>query len=452
MSYSSQSAFVGSVCVALALITTALVSPAARAVPAFARKTGLACTACHEVWPRLNDFGQQYRDNGYRLKKDRDLPVQQDSSYWPITFRTTAGYQWLQQHLVPTDGDPAATQPGSTTAQTGTFGFTGLDIFSVGTLGDHLSYLITYTPGLTTAGFQLSPSNGDLESAWIGFNDVLGTSYLNFRVGKHALDLPIDEHRQITLTSGYNVYHFHPAGSRVSWSPGDNQPGLELYGHSDLSRLRYSVSLVNERDADVLSNNLVSTPVVWGHFTAQHVPASGIVASIKGGLFGSIGWHPTGAETITPAGGTPGPVQGTGNTHKKHYRYGAEGHVQLFSLVNPLTFTGVVWGSTEDAELTPGATQDAKFFGGFGEAVYTHNQRLSLIARYERIRTTQAAVATSTQANGDLTSFTAAIRHTFEITNRAGAALQLELTRSVVSRDGSLPETFTGLAAFDFAM
>ena len=61
-------------------------------------------------------------------------------------------------------------------------------------------------------------------------------------------------------------------------------------------------------------------------------------------------------------------------------------------------------------------------------------------------------MATSTQANGDLTSFTAAIRHTFEISNRTGAALQLELTRSVVSRDGSLPETYTGLAAFDFAM
>lgn len=47
----------------------------ALAIPAFARKTGLACSACHEVWPRLNDFGQLFRDNGYRLKRDRDAPM-----------------------------------------------------------------------------------------------------------------------------------------------------------------------------------------------------------------------------------------------------------------------------------------------------------------------------------------------------------------------------------------
>src|SRR5262249_47654987 len=66
-----------------------LFAPMARAVPAFARKTGFACSSCHEVWPRLNDFGQLFRDRGYRLERDRDAPVEQDSSYWPIALRTT---------------------------------------------------------------------------------------------------------------------------------------------------------------------------------------------------------------------------------------------------------------------------------------------------------------------------------------------------------------------------
>ena len=44
-----------------------LFSPVATAVPAFARKTGLACSGCHEVWPRLNDFGQLFRDRAQAM-------------------------------------------------------------------------------------------------------------------------------------------------------------------------------------------------------------------------------------------------------------------------------------------------------------------------------------------------------------------------------------------------
>ena len=437
----------------IAFFAMELFSPVARAVPAFARKTGLGCSSCHEVWPRLNDFGQQFRDRGYRLKRDRDAPVEQDPAYWPIAFRTTAGYQSLRQTLVPSDGGPVD-------AQTGTFGFTGLDVFAVGTLGNNLSFLITYTPALAGAGFQLAPSDGDLESAWIGFNDILDTPYLNVRVGKHAPDLPIDEHRQITLTQGYNVYHFHPQGSdSVTWEPGANQPGIELYGHSDLSRFRYSFSLLNEKDSAIFSNSVISNPVVWGHVTGQHYFDVPLLASIKAGVFGSIGWHPTTALALTPldSGGAPTgppvPIQGTGAGFKKHYRYGGEVHLQLFSVVNPLTFSGVLWGGQEDAELITGGTQDAKFLGGFVEGVWTVNPRLSFIGRWEQIRNTQTGVAGAPQSTGDLSSLTGAIRHTFELTSRTEAALHLEFSRvGIDAGDGTVPITYTALFAFDFTM
>src|ERR1700682_318496 len=343
----------------VAFIGLGLFSPVVGAVPLFARKTGLACSGCHEVWPRLNDFGQNFRDRGYRLKRDRDAPVEQDPSYFPLSFRTTAGYQWLRQTLVATD-------TGTITAQTGTFGFTGLDVWSAGTLGDRISYAITYTPGLGGTGFQLAgnPGGSDLESAWIGFHDVGILNWVNFRVGKHALDLPIDEHRQITLTQGYNVYHFQPQASLVAFQPGNNQAGVELYGHSDLSRGRYSVSLVNERASAIFSNNALSNPVVWGHLTAEQYLDNGFLAAVKGGVFGAVGWHPTSALSLTPpgSGAVPAPVQGTGSNHKNHYTYGAEAHLQFLSTVNPFTLTGVLWGNTQDAELGgPTATQDAKW-------------------------------------------------------------------------------------------
>ena len=62
-------------------------SSTANALPAFARKYGLRCSACHEAWPMLNYFGQKFKDNGYQLMNDRDAPIWQNPSYWPVTFR-----------------------------------------------------------------------------------------------------------------------------------------------------------------------------------------------------------------------------------------------------------------------------------------------------------------------------------------------------------------------------
>src|SRR6202795_3459416 len=61
----------------------------ANALPAFARKYGLRCSACHESWPMLNYFGQKFKDNGYQLMNDRDAPIWQNPGYWPVTFRIT---------------------------------------------------------------------------------------------------------------------------------------------------------------------------------------------------------------------------------------------------------------------------------------------------------------------------------------------------------------------------
>src|SRR6266478_2731838 len=397
----------------------ALVSPDAPAVPAFARKTGLACSACHEVWPRLNDFGQLFRDRGYRLERGRDLPVEQDGSYWPIAMRTTVGYQWLRQTLVPTDTGPVDTQ-------SGTFGFTGLDVFAAGVLGNRLSFLIVYTPGLAQSGFQTAPSNNDsdLESAFVGIHDIGGTPWINLRIGKHAPDLPIDEHRTLTLTQGYNVYHYHPQGSVVTWEPGNNQNGIELYGHSDLSRYRYSFSLVNENDAAIFSNTVLSNPVLWGHVQATQYLDNPVLAAVKLGLFGSVGWHAISASTTTQ-GGVVTPVPGTGSNHKNHFRYGGEAHLYFLSIVNPLTLSAVVWGGHEDQALIEGGTGSASFIGGFLEGVYTATPRISFLGRYELIHPTQGVDPLAGPVLGDTKTFTAAIRHTFELTSRTEAALHL---------------------------
>src|SRR5215472_10973630 len=49
-------------------ILAALAAPgAANAVPSYARQTGLACEACHTVFPQLTPFGRAFKAAGYTL-------------------------------------------------------------------------------------------------------------------------------------------------------------------------------------------------------------------------------------------------------------------------------------------------------------------------------------------------------------------------------------------------
>lgn len=48
----------------------------AQAIPPFAKKHSLSCTDCHTAFPKLNDFGRDYKARGYRLE-DEDIPKEE---------------------------------------------------------------------------------------------------------------------------------------------------------------------------------------------------------------------------------------------------------------------------------------------------------------------------------------------------------------------------------------
>ena len=84
-------------------------------IPAFARKYNLRCSDCHEAWPKLNNFGQTFKDNGYQLMTGRDSPIYQQPSYFPIMFRTIPVWNRESNNRVLTDivpGNPSAGQTG----------------------------------------------------------------------------------------------------------------------------------------------------------------------------------------------------------------------------------------------------------------------------------------------------------------------------------------------------
>ncbi|HHO52021.1 MAG TPA: hypothetical protein ENK18_14350, partial [Deltaproteobacteria bacterium] len=69
-----------SVCLAISL---GLASPA-HAIPPFARRYEVTCSACHQGhYPRLNAYGRQFRDNGYQLPDGAEQPARSRRSVEP---------------------------------------------------------------------------------------------------------------------------------------------------------------------------------------------------------------------------------------------------------------------------------------------------------------------------------------------------------------------------------
>src|SRR5438093_13150259 len=130
----------------------------AQAIPAFARKYDFACNVCHVPgFPKLNDFGNVFRDQGYQLGTDGDLPTFEalGKGFWPVSFRTTVGYQVAD---IRADGQALTTSG---------FGFTGLDILSFGTLARNIAFSVVFTPALGDAGFGTGASDSNLEGAFV---------------------------------------------------------------------------------------------------------------------------------------------------------------------------------------------------------------------------------------------------------------------------------------------
>jgi hypothetical protein len=145
----------------------------ARAIPAFARKYGMPCSACHEAWPKLNNFGQTFKDNGYQMGNDRDAPIFQQPAYWPIALRITPN--WHRESTSATDitnpaiTDPITGLPTTTEGKLTTHGFdlTGMDMLTAGTLAKNISFLLVPSADETGA-FHF-------ESANVRFDNLLHT-------------------------------------------------------------------------------------------------------------------------------------------------------------------------------------------------------------------------------------------------------------------------------------
>ena len=121
-------------------------------LPAFARKYGMPCSACHLGWPMLSPFGQAFKDNGYQMGNDRDAPIFQQPAYWPVTFRITPTWHRESQNRTQVDG-PGGPLTAEGQVTTHGFDWSGLDFHTAGTLAKNVSFYVLPSSD-STAAFQ----------------------------------------------------------------------------------------------------------------------------------------------------------------------------------------------------------------------------------------------------------------------------------------------------------
>ena len=312
---------------ALSLILFSLVltcSQPASALPAFARKYGLRCSACHESWPMLNYFGQKFKDNGYQLMNDRDAPIWQNPGYWPVVFRITPFWHRVSTGKVLVDTYSGGTAVGQAVQRISSSGFdlSGLDFHTGGTLEKNISFYLLPSSDPTGA-FHF-------EQVFVRFDNIGHSPWFNFKLGRFELDNLLSEKRILTLTGNggiYQTYHFIPQGDgNIFGQMGDNQLGIEYLGHSVDDRTRISASLVSSSDGNV---NLSTTANAYtGFFAASQAFDAGRLGVQRIGFYAMAGEASTYYLT---SGGIP--ILGSGIGNKGFTREGFVGQFYFGSHV-----------------------------------------------------------------------------------------------------------------------
>jgi hypothetical protein len=184
----------------------------ALAIPVFAHKYDFRCVSCHAPFPRLNDFGERFRVNGYRLPWSDENEKTAFEGRAPVSVRTTFGLKG------PSDWDRETE-----------LGFQGVDILSGGWLGRNVSYFVAWSPRVHDEMWYWKEPD-KFQVANVLFTDVDSTG-LSIRFGRFEPAYITASGRRSLGWAPYEIYDYaFPAGPSTS----DTRDGVEVTGRSDL--------------------------------------------------------------------------------------------------------------------------------------------------------------------------------------------------------------------------
>jgi hypothetical protein len=433
-------------------------SQSVSALPAFARKYGLRCSACHESWPMLNYFGQKFKDNGYQLMNDRDAPIWQNPSYWPVTFRILPIWHRVSKGKQVVDSGDGQVEQRITSSG---FDLSGLDFHTGGTLEKNISFYVLPSSD-ATASFHF-------ETVMTRLDNIFGSTWLNVKLGKFELDNLLSEKRILTLTANggiYQLYHFMPVGDgNIFGQIGSNQLGVEVMGHSFNDRTRYSAALLSSNNGSVglpYGANSYS-----GFFAASQAFDTGKLGVQRLGFYAMVGEAPT---TWLTNGGAP--IGGSGTGNKTFSREGFVGQFYFGQHFDVQVVTqhgsdsawfgqgygdfidGIAPNNNTPGTVLPVGSRAPTWNGVLVEPHYVYSPQLIFLARYETIRMSQQSTPGTRSDLGNIDTYTVGYRYNPFMTSRAGFAWHNEF--NLFHQVGTAPLSGTNintsevLTGFDF--
>ena len=343
------------------------ISETSSAMPVFARQYDMTCAACHSAFPRLNAFGEQFRENNFRLPNWREkttVDTKDDMlalpKFPPFAIRAQAFVQGRQGREVND------TYTGFTD-NNAEFDFQApylIKLLSSAPLSDHLTY---YFYGI----FAEKGTNGEsiIEDAWFRHDDAFGT-----RIGTQLGQFQVSDlmfPREVRMTfQDFMVYRF--AG--ITYDRG-------VIFDRRIGPVALAVGAVNgngiEQNFNINSPGFQRPDKMFDNDTRKNVfgRIGTAVGPVHLGLVGLSGEQKSRNNVLDPLGTTAG----TRDTDKRILGVDASGAVAgKFHW-----FAQALWNRW-DGYLDSDPTKNYRWFGAFAGVDYIHSERwaFSLLYNY----------------------------------------------------------------------
>ncbi len=216
-----------------------LLAPVAQAVPSFARQTGMACAACHTVFPELTHFGRVFKANGYVLDNLQKVRAVSSTRQQLLSLSKTPTLSVMMQTSY-SELSKAKPDPAGGSAQNGTVEFPRqLSLFYAGRIAPDLGIYSQLT--YDGKADHLSIDNTDVRFAKLAV--LPGKNTLTYGLSLNN-NPTVQDLWNSTPAWGYPFSHSNVAVSGTPIGPADVQidqqfgqlvAGLTAYGFYDQS-------------------------------------------------------------------------------------------------------------------------------------------------------------------------------------------------------------------------
>jgi len=176
-----------SIVVSIAVLGTAfLMATQASAIPAFARKEGQDCGFCHTAYPKLNEAGRGYKQNGFRFPGELGNNIWEETSGVPLS--AVAEIEAFLDHTRPARGKTETSGPDGKIDE--------IEIMGAGTLSNRASFF-------TAIGYD-EDAVADLGPVWVQVNDLYGPQgAANLQIGQFDAGLPFFSQKRRVIRNQY---------------------------------------------------------------------------------------------------------------------------------------------------------------------------------------------------------------------------------------------------------